>query len=148
MKVIGIYYDVFFQKKPLFLPQKLWEVICHRANPRSVAYMKDVFETVYHEGEITSFENLSISADKLVILYPDAIGLGQGSIESQLKRKKRDIFVLTGRKRHFELTGHMRLKLSIKRFLEVSFLIELLSAPFLLALALFFALKDKILRQP
>jgi len=145
MKVIGIYYDVFFQKKPLFLSPKLWEVICHRANPRSFAYMKEVFEAFYPEGEIVLLENLPSKVDKVILLYPDAIGLGQGSIESRLRRNNAPIFILNGRRRHFELTNYMRNKLRVKRFLESSFLCEVFFTPFIIILGMLAALKDRIM---
>jgi hypothetical protein len=143
MKVIGLYNDVYFQKKPRLMPKKLWEVICSRANPRTFQYMKELFEQSYPGGKILDEYEIPADVDKVVILYPDAIGLGQFSLEAQLRKQSKKIFVINGRRRFFALTTPMRFKLNIRRFLESSLLIELLCAPFVLLYIIGVTLIDK-----
>lgn len=53
-----------------------------------------------------------------VIVYPDAIGLGQVALENTLcKAIPGQVFAYNGRKRLFELTPSMRRKLRLRRFL-------------------------------
>jgi hypothetical protein len=132
VKIIAVYNDRFFQQKPTFLPHKLWQVVCHRANPRSFDYMKELFYGSYPEGEIVLLESIPLKVKRLVVLYPDSIGLGQSLMEFKLRKKYTDIQVLNGRKRAFELTARVSLSLYIKRFLEMTFLCEILCMPFFL----------------
>jgi hypothetical protein len=145
MKIFGIYNDSFFQKKPFYLPQKLWKVVCCRANPRPFEYMKSALESIYPEAEIMLLEDIPPALKKVILMYPDSIGLGQGSLESYLTKRGVELFILNGRKRHFELTSSVRRKLRLKRFLETSFLFEFLGLLFLLIFASLSTIKDKMM---
>jgi hypothetical protein len=80
-------------------------------------------------------------ASKIVLLFPDAIGLGYSTIERDLARYAPlgSVEVLNGRKRHFTFDGRSRWALHYRRFLEWTMLIEccvgvsiLVATPFLL----------------
>jgi hypothetical protein len=142
MKVHGIYYDNFFRQKPWFLPSKLWIAIVNRANPRSFGYMKDLFLSHYPDGEIARELGIELS-QKVVFLYPDSIGLGQGKLEKKIIPGN-SVWVLNGRRRHFELSERMRRKLRVRRLLEMSIAPEILLAPILLVFALGLSFIDRI----
>lgn len=145
MKVYGIYYDIFFRQKPWFLPRKFWVAIVNRANPRSFEYMKDLFLSHYPDGEIAREPRIELS-QKVVFLYSDSIGLGQGKIEKKIIRGN-SVWVLNGRRRHFELSERMRRKLRIRRLLEMSIAPEILLAPVLLVFALGLSFIDSIRKR-
>ena len=78
--------------------------------------------------------------DSVILLYPDAIGHGYDKIESIVLGSAKQVYILNGRKRLFELTGEMLKKLRIRRILEKCFILEIsfavifpfISAPFFL----------------
>lgn len=91
---------------------RLRKSIFSRANPRSAEYMHALCKELWADAEIvtagSALAQASIpSADVVVILYPDAIGQGFASVESDVARLKRDraeIRVLNGRRRDFPLS--------------------------------------------
>jgi hypothetical protein len=142
MKVYGIYCDSFFRQKPWFLPRKFWLAIVNRANPRSFEYMTDLFLSHYPDGEIAREPRIEPS-EKVILLYPDSIGLGQGKLEKRIVPGI-SVWALNGRRRHFELSERMRRKLKIRRLLEISIAPEILLAPILLVFALGLSFIDRI----
>ncbi len=87
----------------------------------------------------------SIGYDALVLLYPDAIGLGWGRIERALKPLGVPIvLVVNGRKRTFILDKSSRLALKWRRFLEYIWLVEILLAATLSVVSLPLAIYDAV----
>ncbi len=142
MKTYALFNDSFFKEKPWWMPQKLYRVVCHRSNPRSKEYMLDLLREKFPDAEIVDI-NQTRSPGKIILLYPDAMGLGWGKIENRLKIQTQNITVLNGRKRVFEFTSSVRRMLLLRRFLEMTFLPELLLTPFVLFYGAFVATKDK-----
>lgn len=143
MKTYAIYHNGFFRDKPWWMPAKLHRVIVQRSNPRTLNYMKNYLERSYPGLSIVDAAKIPSDAHDLVLLYPDTIGLGWGQLEIELLPRFPRLKVLNGRGRIFSLDTSTRLRLRIRRFLEVTFLPELLFAPVLLAIGAFFALTDK-----
>ncbi len=143
MKIYALFDDSFFRKKPRWMPEKLYRVVCQRSNPRSKEYMLDLLREKFPDAEIVDI-NQTRSPWKIILLYPDSIGLGWGKIENRLKIQTKDITILNGRKRVFEFTSSVRRRLLLRRFLEMTFLPEILLTPFVLLYGIFVATKDKI----
>ena len=78
------------------------------------------------------------------MLYPDSIGLGWSRIERYFLKSGCTVMVLNGRGRFFELTPKVRRKLKFLRFLELSFVVEMMLAPFLVTYGIVVFFKDKI----
>ncbi len=127
------------------MPAKLYHVVCHRAHPRSKEYMINVLSEKFPDAMLVDLENIPVQTQKLILLYPDTIGLGWYKIEKKLLPKIKNLMILNGRKRLFVFTLGVGYKLAMKRFLELSFLPEIIFLPFLLALGLILALKDKLM---
>ncbi len=87
---------------------------------------------------------MSTENGQLVLLYPDAIGLGWSPLERALRRRFNNVKVLNGRKRFFQLDGKELIQLRVRRFLEITFLPEIIFAPFLLIYGTVLTIKDKI----
>lgn len=117
--------------------------VWYKANPRSAEYMRTLALEHFPDAEWASTAEQSewasriAGADTIVLLYPDAIGLGFGSLEQRVMAHKRDwagVEVLNGRRRKFRLNGATRMGLRLRRLLEWSMLPELLFLPvFILA---------------
>ena len=112
--------------------------VWYKANPRSADYMRALQQERLPDAEWVDTREHSdwISrlsrADTVVLLYPDAIGLGFGAVERSVLRHKRDgaaLEVLNGRRRAFRLNNATRLGLGLRRLLEWSMLPELLFLP-------------------
>lgn len=141
MKTYALFNDPFFKEKPWWMPQKLYRVVCHRSNPRSKEYMLDLLREKFPDAEIVDI-NQTRSPGKIILLYPDSIGLGWRKIENRLIHNHERV-VLNGRRRVFELTSSVRRMLLLRRFLEMTFLPEILLTPFVLLYGAFVATKDK-----
>jgi hypothetical protein len=122
-------------------PRRLYRrALWYKANPRPPAYMESLFCERYPEGVLTRTDGSAPppeiqEAERVVLLYPDAIGLGFGSLERRLERRTgADVRVLNGRRRDFVLGGSMRARLAVRRLLERSMAPEAMSL-LLLALA-------------
>ncbi|GAJ46482.1 hypothetical protein HE1_00817 [Holospora elegans E1] len=142
MKTYALFDDSFFKIKPRWIPEKLYRVVCQRSNPRSKEYMINLLHENFPEAELIELEQLHFPA-KIILLYPDATGLGWSKIETRLKTQTQDITVLNGRKRVFELTPSTRKTLLFRRFLEMTFLPEILLTPLILFYGISIAIKDK-----
>lgn len=65
--------------------------------------------------------------DTVILLYPDAIGLGWGKIERRLAQLNDvTILVINGRRRVFILDREMRCALTLRRLLDLSCLVEII----------------------
>jgi hypothetical protein len=83
-------------------------------------------------SEDSSWSDRVAQADKVVLLYPDAIGLGFSAVERVVYKRKKvwaGVSVLNGRRRSFRLNAISRLSLRIRRSLEWTMLFELLFLP-------------------
>lgn len=144
MKKIAIYDDSFFIKKPFWMPEKLHRVVCQRANPRSKEYMQNLLSENFPNHKLISPDNIT-NADDVVLLYPDSIGLGWGSIERKIKNISKNIQVLNGRKRKFILNSKIQSQLNLRRLLEITFLPEIILTPFILFYSVLITIKDMII---
>lgn len=125
------------------MPSKLYQAVCYRANPRSKHYMQDLLMQEFPDVPIVDVKQIPSDARTIVLLYRDAIGLGYSYLEGTLIRKKQ-LIALTGRRRKFALTAIGHFKLSVKRLMELTFLPELIVAPFLIFTATVLAIKDHL----
>lgn len=116
--------------------------VWYKANPRNGAYLRALAQEHYPDAEWVStaeqpdWAGRIAEADTIVLLYPDAIGLGFASIERSVMAHKRDwsgVEVLNGRRRKFRLNGATRAGLRLRRLLEWSMLPELLFLPVFIA---------------
>jgi hypothetical protein len=97
-----------------------------KANPRDEAYMRALFAERHPQGTFVRVDNepdwqrKTTEADEVVLLYPDAIGVGYTRIESKLRGLRgswASVSVLNGRKREFAFAP-MRRGLRVRRFAE------------------------------
>lgn len=95
--------------------------LLEKANPRSPAYMRELFADRYPDGRIETDVSAVDGAHTIVLLYPDAIGLGWEPIERRLPP---DVRVLNGRGREFALDRRARIALRARRLLERTMLVE------------------------
>ena len=105
-----------------------------RANPRSLAYMKETINSrmgnldLIQTYDLSNLSTINISAfEQIIILWPDANGMGWFNIEKQVFKAKKanaPVYVLNGRKRLFELSRALWRRYRFRRFLEKSFLLE------------------------
>lgn len=112
--------------------------VWYKANPRDAGYMHALQQTQLPGAEWVDavaskdwIERVS-NADKIVLLYPDAIGLGFSAIERAVFAHKKGLAtvgILNGRRRQFSLTAATRAWLRLRRVLERTMLLELLSIP-------------------
>ncbi len=143
MKTYAFFDNSFFMQKPWWLPIKLYSVICQRSNPRTQEYMLALLREKFPAAELIS-EGDSYQMGRIILLYPDAIGLGWGKLEKKYIKKFKEVNVLNGRKQCFPLTSMVRNKLLFRRMLEITFLPEFIFAPCLLVTGSILAIKDKI----
>lgn len=143
VKKYALFNESFFKNKPWWIPGKLHNVVCLRANPRSKEYMIQLLNNIFPDAQLIEDIPKDING-QLILLYPDAIGLGCGRIEKIVNGRFKDVIVLNGRKRSFILNTQTRFKLLLKRFLEVTFLPELIASPFLIVLCVVLCIKDKL----
>lgn len=116
--------------------------VWYKANPRSAEYMRDLLAERLPEalwvstGADADWRERIAAADQVVLLYPDAIGLGFAAVERVVLARKRPwagIAVLNGRRRKFLLNGGTRLALRLRRLLEWTMLPEMLFLPVFVA---------------
>jgi len=156
-KVIGLYNsgwwkEYTFPAKPSRNPLYLLPWACwFKANPRTEDYMRTLFVERYPDGEFINTETLSAASLKsciadahtIVLLYPDAIGIGFRPLEKLVSRERNPmakIIVLNGRKREFHFSGSTRNGLYLRRLAELTMITELcvgavmlMATPFLAA---------------
>lgn len=130
-------------------PRLLWrKAMWFKANPRSLAYMRALLAEHFPDASLLDvrsepdWRHRLTGADRVVLLYPDAIGIGFGALERQLLGRV-PVTVINGRRRNFVLDRATRRRLRLRRFLERTMLLEgvfglglLLATPFLLGIDL------------
>ena len=124
-----------------------------KSNPRSLDYMQRLFVERFpdgkfydvHEVDPAILKSLIAVADEIVLLYPDAIGLGFSGIEKQVRHEASSmvcIHVLNGRKRNFLLSKTVQANLRKRRFLELTMLPEIIVGLLIVALTPFVLIVD------
>lgn len=116
-------------------PLQLWrKAIWFRANPRDPGYMRARLQETWPGArclEVTERLDAAALGDtrEIVLLYPDAIGLGWGRIERQLATVAPHAVLqaLNGRRQRMLLDPATRRALRLRRFLERTFVIELVA---------------------
>jgi hypothetical protein len=112
--------------------------VWYKANPRGADYMRALQRELIPDAEWVDtreqpqWTSRLAQVDMIVLLYPDAIGLGFGAVESAVFAHKLDwaaVEVLNGRRRQFRLNDATRFGLRLRRLLEWSMLLELLFLP-------------------
>jgi hypothetical protein len=123
-------------RRARYNPRGIYQRALHnRANPRSRRYMQQLLEERFPGAELATTQP---GGDvEIVLLYPDANGLGYSAFERRLPAETR---VLNGRRRELVLDNRTRRVLRARRALERSFAVELAAlaaaavlTPFLLA---------------
>jgi hypothetical protein len=66
--------------------------------------------------------------DAVILLYSDPVGLGWNQTERAVARLGVDCYVLNGRRRFFKFDGAARGELNWRRFLELSWIVEIFFA--------------------
>jgi hypothetical protein len=126
-------------RRPLLLWRKaMW----FKANPRPASYMRALLAEHWPDARIvdarleSNWAGALAGADRVVLLYPDATGIGFGRIERQVFRvaSRSAIVALNGRRRVFPMDAAARRRLVLRRALERSMLIECVLGTMLLAL--------------
>lgn len=84
------------------------------------------------------------SADNLVLLFPDSLGLDFGAVERSIASRwpAKRLFALNGRRRFFRLDPQMRRRIALRRFIEKSRLPEVAFVVAFLVATPFLALID------
>ncbi len=112
--------------------------IWYKANPRDSEYMKALVAEKYPAADwvdaslVADWVGQIALADRILLLYPDAIGLGMISLELKVRRVKKnwtDVVVLNGRRREFRLSSGAWFGLCLRRLFEWSMLPELIFLP-------------------
>jgi hypothetical protein len=156
--IVGLVYDPWrwIREAPTSFrnPLRLWKkAVWYRANPRSDAYMEALLSESYPDARILKMEDRSAlprdldrQASKVVLLYPDAIGLGFAPVERSIVRTMpaAEVEVLNGRKRQFVLDKRSRFDLGYRRFLEWTMLGEIVAGIVILAVTPVLILIDSV----
>lgn len=155
-KTVALYYDPWSQNKPgstgwlSIFSSRFMKAVRSKSNPRDEAYMRDLLDQRYPDAELVRYgeacdNNKFQQADKLVLLYPDAIGLGFGSLEKEifdLIDEATELHILNGRRRDFLLDKKVYRSLRLRRFLEKSMLGEFAFTLVFIAVTPFFLVID------
>jgi len=104
--------------RPRTLRRLYRRALLARAKPRSREYMLELFAEGFPDGAVEQ-DVPAESVDEIVLLYPDAIGLGFGSIERRLPAGV-PVQVVNGRRRSFSFDTRTRRALVLRRALERS----------------------------
>lgn len=110
-----------------------------KANPRPLEYMASLLSEHWPDADLIDVQDAGwrariAGARTVVLLYPDAIGLGFGHFERDLLRAipaDAEVQVLNGRRRRFVLDARTQRSLRLRRFLERSMVVELAATPVL-----------------
>jgi hypothetical protein len=111
-----------------------------RANPRTPEYMRSLFAERYPNAPVVD-DLPAGEACELVLLYPDAIGLGFGRLERRLPQGV-SVRVLNGRRREYAFDRRARSALQIRRALERAMIVEVIGLTFVLLATPFLAAFD------
>lgn len=85
--------------------------------------------------------------NRIVLLYPDAIGHGFEKVEHIVFKNQRSVFILNGRKRLFSADFKTRLKLKIRIIIEKIFLFEIFFSLLFPVIIIPYLLFEKITRK-
>jgi hypothetical protein len=96
------------------------------AAPRERPYMETLFRGYFPGGDIVEISGAGLpqidlsGANTVVLLFPDAIGLGFAKVEAKLRRDLPTdrLLALNGRGRLMRLDSPTRRRLRVRRFLE------------------------------
>jgi hypothetical protein len=122
----------------------------YKRNPRDASYMRQLLEETYGRGvgvvEAPSIDRATLyQANHVVLLWPDGNGFGWAGVE----RRVRDaidpsckVFVLNGRRRHFELTAATHASYLARRLLERFWVGEIAFTLVFVVLSPFFVASD------
>jgi hypothetical protein len=146
-RVVGVLHyprgeDYGYRELPHKRPRRIyWRTLWWKSNPRDREYMRSLFGERFPDGELHEGTSPP-AADKTVLLYPDAIGLGFGPLERQLRGRRLE--VLNGRRRQFVLDGPTSRSLRLRRVLERTMLFEAVALPLFFVLAVPLAVFDAL----
>lgn len=142
LRIVALYHNPWpsygLERPPGRSPAALYRyAVWYKANPRAEDYMRALLAEHLPGVECVSTADASWSeriavADQVLLLYPDAIGLGFAAVERTVLARKRiwaGVTVLNGRRRKFLLNGATRRALRLRRLLEWTMLPELLFLP-------------------
>jgi hypothetical protein len=119
--------------------------LLERSDPRPPQYMRELFAERFPGGTVVS-DVPQRDADEIVLLYPDAIGLGFAAIERRLPRGI-PVRALNGRRREFALDRPTRRALRTRRALERSLVGEAIALTLFAALTPALLLSDLVRRR-
>jgi hypothetical protein len=155
--IVGIFYDPWkrIREAPTSFrsPLCIWKkAVWYRANPRSGAYMEVLLSERYPDARILKIEDRALPPDlyqrttRVVLLYPDAIGLGFAPVERSIARAMpgAEVEVLNGRRRQFVLDKRSRFDLGYRRFLEWTMLGEIIAGLLILVVTPVLILIDSV----
>lgn len=100
--------------------------------------MRALFAERFPQGEFINvdvdhdWQKKACGADSLVLLYPDAIGLGFHDLERDVQRVKKtwaEVRALNGRRREFLLNRTTFRALRFRRFIEMGMVGEMAAIP-------------------
>jgi hypothetical protein len=152
-KVIGVFHNPWRKEYDPHrsLAELYRRAIWLKANPRDEAYMRALFLERYPHGTFfdadrdPAWRNHLATADTVVMLYPDAIGINFAGLESEVERGKKTwagVRVLNGRRRDFVWSRQARGQLRRRRFVERAMLGEALLIVAFAAATPFFVVAD------
>ena len=101
-----------------------------KANPRDEAYLRALFAERYPDGRLGTLQDAG-GAARVVLLYPDATGVGRAPVERRARAALSpgaELRVLNGRRRDFALDRRTRRQLRLRRALETALVAEALFA--------------------
>lgn len=138
MSVVGVLHHRWRDDMSAPVPwRKPWQRfrkgVWFKANPRPAGYLEAAFAGRFPGGRLISTPGAGElrSARTVVLVYPDAIGLGCSSIERRVRRvapRGAELLVLNGRNRVFPLTRMTLIRLRVRRLLEWTMAPETIAA--------------------
>lgn len=135
------------------LVAKYRRLIWYTADPRPEPYMRELFSRHHADGVFVNvnadpaWQQAAAGADTVVLLYPDAIGLGYGPLEREIAGLKKDwaaVRVLSGKRQQFLLTRAALLGLRMRRLFSRLLVGEMLFTVVFLVVTPLFLLVDWI----
>lgn len=111
----------------------------YKANPRDAAYMRRLFAEQWPDGCFVDADAdphwpEAVPGAPVVLLYPDAIGLGFSPLERRMRSlRPASVTVLNGRHRRFAWDPAVRRALRLRRFLSWTMAGELAAGALIVA---------------
>lgn len=124
---VGVVYDPWPARRGHRL-RRYRTMVEFKANPRDAEYMRALFAQRYPEGTLAGADSVP-TADRIVLLYPDAIGLGWRQVERAMRHGApgAELRALNGRRRDFVIDRRTRRQLAVRRLLETALVGEALA---------------------